>query len=99
MKKVYEFIGNKFIVMIEEVELFGFKGIVDIIIIVFCIGNIVVKLVNGIIDLLVLMVVKGYFCNDKLLVILILMNDVLSFNFKNIGIFFNFKNIYFVFFG
>lgn len=63
MKRIVFICGNMLIINIVEVEFVGFKKLFDVFIVVFVIGNFIVKFVNGIVDEILVMCVKVYFRN------------------------------------
>lgn len=99
IKQLFAITGNKPLLSLEEAELIGPGGYLDILLIAPCTGNTLAKLANGITDTPVLMAAKAHLRNSRPLVISLSTNDALGINFKNVGELFNIKNIYFVPFG
>ena len=99
LKRAEEITGRKPMCSIEEAEIIGPGGFLDILVILPCTGNTAAKLANGITDTPVLMGAKAHLRNNKPLVISISTNDGLGMNMKNIGLLLNAKNVYFVPFG
>lgn len=99
VKKIEELIGYVVINIIVKVEFLGLKILFDCMVVVLIIGNMMSKFVNVMIEFLVFMVVKVMFCNNKLVVLGILINDVLGLNGVNLMRLMVIKNIYFILFG
>ena len=94
--KLFDLTGNKPLDTLQQVEPFGPKRLVDVVLIAPCTGNTMAKLVNSITDTPVLMVAKSHLRNNSPVVIAMSTNDGLSNSAKNIGKLLNTKNIYFV---
>lgn len=99
INEIEEITGNKVLNSLTEVEPFGPKAMVDIMVIVPCTGNTIAKLANAITDTPVLMATKSTLRNGNSVVLGISTNDGLSGSAVNIGKLLNTKNFYFVPFG
>lgn len=99
LKRAYEITGNEPMKTIEEAEIIGPTGCLDVLVLMPCTGNTMAKLANGITDTPVLMASKAQLRNEKPVVISMASNDALGMNLKNIGNLLNHKHIYFVPFG
>ena len=99
LKKAYDMTGNEPMKTIEEAEIIGPTGCLDVLVLMPCTGNTMAKLANGITDTPVLMAAKAQLRNEKPVVISMASNDALGMNLKNIGNLLNHKHIYFVPFG
>lgn len=99
LKRAYEITGNEPMKTIEEAEIIGPTGCLDMLVLMPCTGNTMAKLANGITDTPVLMAAKAQLRNEKPVVISMASNDALGMNLKNIGNLLNHKHIYFVPFG
>lgn len=99
IKRAYEITGNDPMKTIEEAEIIGPTGCLDVLVLMPCTGNTMAKLANGITDTPVLMASKAQLRNEKPVVISMASNDALGMNLKNIGNLLNHKHIYFVPFG
>lgn len=99
IKKAYEMTENKPMETIEEAEVIGPTGCLDVLVLMPCTGNTMAKLANGITDTPVLMAAKAQLRNERPVVISMASNDALGMNLKNIGNLLNHKHIYFVPFG
>ena len=99
VKRAHDMTGNEPMKTIEEAEIIGPTGCLDILILMPCTGNTMAKLANGITDTPVLMAAKAQLRNEKPVVISMASNDALGMNLKNIGNLLNHKHIYFVPFG
>jgi len=88
--------GVKPLTTLVEVEPFGPKKLLDIMVIAPCTGNTLAKLANGITDTPVLLAAKAHLRNERPLVVAVSTNDALAANAKNIGTLLNTRNIYFV---
>lgn len=91
-----EITGNPVKKTIVDVEPFGPKGLLDIILLAPCTGNTLAKLANAITDTSVTMAAKSMLRNKRPVVISLTTNDALGLNMKNIGTLMNTKNVYFV---
>ena len=67
--------GNEPMKTIEEAEIIGPTGCLDILILMPCTGNTMAKLANGITDTPVLMAAKAQLRNEKPVVISMASND------------------------
>lgn len=81
---------------LREVEPFGPKALLDLLLIAPCTGNSLAKLAAGIADTSVTLAAKAHLRNERPLIIAPSSNDALANNAKNIGTLLNLKNIYFV---
>jgi len=81
---------------IPEVEPFGPRALLDLLIIAPCTGNTVNKLAFGITDTCVTMAAKAHLRNERPVLIAVSTNDALANTAKAIGSLLNYKNIYFV---
>lgn len=91
--------GRKPLCTIEEVEPFGPKKLLDLLIIAPCTGNTLGKLANGIADSAVTLACKAHLRNGRPVVLAISTNDALAANAENLGKLLHRKNYYFVPFG
>lgn len=85
VKRAHDMTGNEPMKTIEEAEIIGPTGCLDILILMPCTGNTMAKLANGITDTPVLMAAKAQLRNEKPVVISMASNDALGMNLKNIG--------------
>ncbi len=99
VKRAHDMTGNEPMKTIEEAEIIGPTGCLDVLVLMPCTGNTMAKLANGITDTPVLMAAKAQLRNEKPVVISMASNDALGMNLKNIGNLLNHKHIYFVPFG
>lgn len=99
IKRAYDLTGNDPMKTIEEAEIIGPTGCLDVLVLMPCTGNTMAKLANGITDTPVLMAAKAQLRNEKPVVISMASNDALGMNLKNIGNLLNHKHIYFIPFG
>lgn len=81
---------------LAEVEPFGPKKSLDILVIAPCTGNTLAKLALGIADSSVSFAAKAHLRNSRPLLIGVSTNDALSAAAKNIGALHNTKNVYFI---
>ena len=88
--------GKKILHSISDVEPFGPKALLDILIISPCTGNTLAKLAGGITDSSVTMATKAHLRNNRPVLIAVSTNDGLSGNASNVGALLNRKNYYFV---
>ena len=84
---------------IEQVEPFGPRKLLDLLIIAPCTGNTLAKLANGVSDTPITLAAKAHLRNERPVLIALSSNDALSQNAKNLGVLLNSKNIFFVPFG
>lgn len=98
-KEIEEICGQKALHTIAEVEPFGPKKLLDLLVIAPCTGNTLGKLANGIADTPVTFACKAHLRNARPVVIAVSTNDGLSASAENIGKLLNRKNYYFVPFG
>lgn len=99
IRRAYDITGNDPMKTIEEAEIIGPTGCLDVLVLMPCTGNTMAKLANGITDTPVLMAAKAQLRNEEPVVIAMASNDALGMNLKNIGNLLNHKHIYFVPFG
>ncbi len=91
--------GTNVLHTIAEVEPFGPKKLLDLLIVAPCTGNTLGKLANGIADSPVTFACKAHLRNARPIVLAISTNDGLSASAENIGKLLNRKHYYFVPFG
>ncbi len=94
--KIEGICGNKVLSTLTEVEPFGPKKLLDILIIEPCTGNTIGKLANGITDSAVTLAAKAHLRNQRPVLIGVSTNDALSASAANIGKLINNKYIYFI---
>ena len=97
--KVEQITGKKIIDTIKDVELFGPKHPLDLVVIAPATGNFIAKFEQGITDNAPLMITKATLRNENPAVIAVSTNDGLSNNGKNILTLYNTKNVFLVPFG
>lgn len=88
--------GNPVLHTIIEVEPFGPRALLDILVIAPCTGNTLGKMATGITDTCVTMAAKAHLRNERPVLIAVSTNDALSNSAKNIGMLLSSKHIYFV---
>lgn len=88
--------GNKVLHTIVEVEPFGPRALLDLLVVAPCTGNTISKMAMGVTDTCVTMAAKAHLRNERPVVIAVSTNDALTNTAKNIGNLLNYKNIYFV---
>ncbi|MDL2233597.1 dipicolinate synthase subunit B [Ruminococcaceae bacterium OttesenSCG-928-L11] len=88
--------GNRVLHTIVEVEPFGPKGLLDILVVAPCTGNTLSKMAVGVTDTCVTMAAKAHLRNERPVVVAVSTNDALANSAKNIGSLLNSKHIYFV---
>ena len=91
--------GRSVLHSIKEVEPFGPKGLLDLLVIAPATGNTVAKLANGITDTAVTMAAKAHLRNGRPVLLALASNDGLAAGAKNIGELLVRKNYFFVPFG
>lgn len=91
--------GKRPLTTIPEVEPFGPKVHLDLMLVLPCTGNTVAKLANAINDTPVCMAVKAQLRNARPVVLAITSNDLLGMNARNLGTLLAAKHVYFVPFG
>lgn len=96
---VFNITGREPLLSIREVEPFGPKAMLDLLIVAPCTGNTLAKLARGITDSVITMAAKAHLRNARPLVIAVSTNDGLSANAPNLGLMLNRKHVYFVPFG
>ncbi len=84
---------------LTEVEPFGPKKLLDLLVIAPCTGNTLGKISHGIADTSVTLACKSHLRNARPVVLAISTNDALSGNAENLGRLLNRRNFYFVPFG
>lgn len=94
--QIEEVCQKKVLHTIKEVEPFGPKGLLDILVVAPCTGNTIAKLANGIADSSVTLAAKAHLRNNRPLVIAVSTNDGLGSNAKNIGQLLNMQHNFFV---
>ena len=98
-KEAAEICGREPLHTIEEVEPFGPRKLLDLLVIAPCTGNTLGKLANGIADTSVTLACKAHLRNGRPVVLAVSTNDGLAANAENIGKLLNRKHYYFVPFG
>ena len=88
--------GKEIYHTIDQVEPFGPKKLLDLLIVAPCTGNTIGKLANGIADSPVTFAVKAHLRNARPIVVAVSTNDGLSASAENIGKLLNRKHYYFV---
>ena len=96
ISKVHKLCGSEPMHSISEVEPFGPKKLLDILIIAPCTGNTLAKLANGIADGPVTMAAKSHLRNSRPILIAVSTNDALNTAAENIGKLMSRKNYFFV---
>ncbi|MCL2055962.1 MAG: dipicolinate synthase subunit B [Oscillospiraceae bacterium] len=91
-----EITGKEVLHTIEQVEPYGPKALLDVMVVAPCTGNSISKMALGITDTCVTMAAKAQLRNERPLVIAVSTNDALTNTAKNIGNLLNYKNVYFV---
>ena len=91
--------GKRPLTTIKEVEAFGPKGLLDLLVVAPCTGNTLGKLASGITDSVVTMAVKAHLRNQRPVLLGISTNDGLAASGKNIMELLGRKHIYIVPFG
>lgn len=91
--------GREPLLSIRDVEPFGPKAMLDLLIVAPCTGNTLAKLAHGVTDSVVTMAAKAHLRNARPLVIALATNDGLGANAPNLGLLLNRKHVYFVPFG
>lgn len=87
---------NRVLHTIDEVEPFGPKKLLDVLVIAPCTGNTLGKISHGIADTAVTLACKSHLRNGRPVVLAISTNDALSGNAENLGRLLNRRNFYFV---
>lgn len=98
-REVEAICGTNALHTIAEVEPFGPKKLLDLLIVAPCTGNTLGKLANGVADSPVTFACKAHLRNGRPIVLAISTNDGLSASAENIGKLLNRKHYYFVPFG
>lgn len=91
--------GREPLETIQDVELFGPKKLLDVMVVAPCTGNTLAKMARGITDTVVTMAAKAHLRNGRPLVVAIATNDGLGANAPNIGELLNRKHVFLVPFG
>lgn len=99
IQKITELCGRKPLTSIKEVEPFGPKKLLDLIIVAPCTGNTLGKLSQGITDSTVTMAVKAHLRNGRPVLLAVSTNDGLGASGRNIMDLMQRKHIYMVPFG
>lgn len=94
--RIEDICGKKIFHTLREVEPFGPKGLLDVLVIAPCTGNTIGKLANGISDTPVTLAAKAHLRNGRPVVIAVSSNDALSGNAKNFGHLLNVRHLFFV---
>lgn len=98
-KRILEICGKPPLCTVEEVEPFGPKKLLDVLIIAPCTGNTLAKLAHSIADTPVTMAAKSHLRNARPVLIAVSTNDALAGGAENIGKLLAKKHYYFVPFG
>ena len=98
-ERVENICGRPVLHTLAEVEPFGPKKLLDLLVIAPCTGNTLAKIANGVSDSAVSLAVKAHLRNERPVLIAVSSNDALSGNAKNLGVLMNTRHIYFVPFG
>lgn len=88
--------GRRPLMTIPEVEPFGPKVKLDLLLVMPCTGNTLAKLANAINDTPVCMAAKAQMRNHRPVVLAITTNDALGMNARNLGALLGARNLYFV---
>ncbi|MDR0859203.1 MAG: dipicolinate synthase subunit B [Oscillospiraceae bacterium] len=91
--------GKEPLTTLTEVEPFGPKKLLDLLVIAPATGNTIAKLASGVSDTSVSLAYKAHLRNARPVLIAVSTNDALSANAPNIGTLLNRRNHYFVPFG
>ena len=91
--------GHEVLSTLKQVEPFGPKKLLDLLVICPCTGNTLGKLANGIADSSVTLACKAHLRNERPVVVAVSTNDGLGANAESIGKLLARKNFYFVPFG
>ncbi len=97
--EIEEICGKKILHTLAEVEPFGPKAMLDLLVIAPCTGNTLGKLAGGIADSPVTFACKAHLRNGRPVVLAVSTNDGLSASAESIGRLLNRKHYYFVPFG
>ena len=98
-ERVENICGRPVLHTLAEVEPFGPKKLLDLLVVAPCTGNTLAKIANGVSDSAVSLAVKAHLRNERPVLIAVSSNDALSGNAKNLGSLMNTRHIYFVPFG
>lgn len=98
-REAAEICGKEPLHTIEDVEPFGPKKLLELLVIAPCTGNTLGKLANGIADTSVTLACKAHLRNGRPVVLAVSTNDGLAANAENIGSLLNRRHYYFVPFG
>ena len=96
IRKITELCGRRPLTTIREVEQFGPKKTLDLLIVAPCTGNTLGKLAAGITDTAVTMACKAHLRNGRPLILAISTNDGLSGSAESIARLLQRKNVYFI---
>lgn len=88
--------AHKILHTLTDVEPFGPKKLLDLLIVAPCTGNTLGKLAGGITDSCVTLAVKAHLRNERPVLLAVSTNDALSASAPNIGKLLNTKHIFFV---
>lgn len=99
IRQAEELCGERALHRRTEVEPFGPKKLLDLLIVAPCTGNTIAKLANGIADSSVTLACKAHLRNGRPVVLAVSTNDGLAANAENIGKLLARRNFYFVPFG
>lgn len=88
--------GRRPLMTIPEVEPFGPKVKLDVLLVMPCTGNTLAKLANAINDTPVCMAAKAQMRNHRPVLLAITTNDALGMNARNLGALLGARNLYFV---
>jgi len=94
--KIQKITSKKVMDTLVEVEPFGPKKVLDILVVCPCTGNTLAKLANGISDTPTTLAVKSHLRNSRPVIIAVSTNDGLAGSSSNIATLLEKKNIYFV---
>lgn len=97
--RVADLCGRPVLHTLSEVEPFGPRKLLDLLVIAPCTGNTIAKLANGIADSAVTLACKAHLRNGRPVVLAVSTNDGLAANAENIGKLLARRHFYFVPFG
>lgn len=99
LAEIAQICGTKVLTRMEEVEAFGPKKQLELLVIAPCTGNTLAKLSAGIADTAVTLACKAHLRNGRPVVLAVSSNDALAANAESIGRLLARRNFYFVPFG
>lgn len=99
LAEIAQICGTKVLTRMEEVEPFGPKKQLELLVIAPCTGNTLAKLSAGIADTAVTLACKAHLRNGRPVVLAVSSNDALAANAESIGRLLARRNFYFVPFG